>query len=78
MARSPAAAINAGTTWTRVSPMIPHTGKFFGALEFDGECVSILAGRAAHDAPAKLVASVTRGIDPGPIIGHRAFDAKEA
>jgi hypothetical protein len=29
------------------------------------------------DAPAKLVASMARGIDPGLVIDHRAFDAKE-
>jgi hypothetical protein len=53
-----------------------NTGKFFGAMEFDGECVSIRAGWAAHDAPEELVASMARGIGPGPVIGHRAFDAK--
>ena len=53
------------------------TGKFFGAMEFEGECVSIRAGGAAHDTQAKLVASMASGILPGPIVGHRPFDPKE-
>jgi hypothetical protein len=32
---------------------------------------------AAYDARAKLVASMASGVLPGPIIGHRPFDAKE-
>jgi hypothetical protein len=46
-----------------------NTGKLFGAVEFEGECVSIRAGWAAHDAPAKLVASMASGI----VVSHRAF-----
>jgi hypothetical protein len=55
-----------------------NTDKFFGTLEIDGECVSIRAGWATDNAPAKLVASMTRSINPGPVIGHRSFDAEEA
>ena len=94
-ARSPDAAISAGTICARVTDDAAsvddsgnslawsydaprrNTGKFFGALEFGGERISIRAGWAAHDAPAKLVASMARGILPGPVIGHRPFDAKE-
>jgi hypothetical protein len=54
-----------------------NASKFFGALEFGGECVSIRAGGAAHDTPAKLVPSVARGIVPGPVVGNRALDRKE-
>jgi hypothetical protein len=54
-----------------------NTGKLSGALEFGDESVSIRAGRAAHDAPAELVASMASGILPGLIVGYRAFDGKE-
>jgi hypothetical protein len=51
--------------------------RFFGALEFGGQCISIGAGWAARDAPTKLVTSMARGIVPGPIIGHWPFNGKE-
>jgi hypothetical protein len=54
-----------------------NAGKFFGAVEFSGERVSVRAGRAAHDVPAELVACMARGILPKLIVGHRAFDGKE-
>jgi hypothetical protein len=54
-----------------------NTGKFFGALEFKRERGSIQAGRPAHDAPVKLLARMAHGIDPGPIVSHWPFDAKE-
>jgi hypothetical protein len=54
-----------------------NTGKFFGTLEFSGKCVPIRAGRPAHNAQAKLVASMASGILPGLVIGHWPFDAKE-
>jgi hypothetical protein len=54
-----------------------NAGKFFDALEFGGERVSIRASWAAHDAPAELVANMASGILPGLAIGHRAFDGKE-
>ncbi len=55
-----------------------NADELFGALEFDGESVSLRAGWAACNAPAELVARMARGIDPRPVVGHRAFDAKEA
>jgi hypothetical protein len=54
-----------------------NTGKFFGALEFGDERVSIRAGWAAHDAPAELVANMASGILPGLVVGHRTFNGKE-
>jgi hypothetical protein len=54
-----------------------NAGKFFGALKFRGQSVSIRAGRAAHDASLELVASMPSGILPDPIIDHRPFDRKE-
>jgi hypothetical protein len=54
-----------------------NTGKFFGAVKFHGERVTIRAGWAARNAPAKLVASMARGSVPWPVVGHRTFDAKE-
>jgi hypothetical protein len=54
-----------------------NAGKFFGEVEFEGESVSIRADGAAHDARAKLVASMASGILPGPVVGHRPFDRKE-
>jgi hypothetical protein len=47
-----------------------------GASVFSGECVTIRAGRAARDLPP-IAASGSRAILPAPIVGHRAFDAKE-
>jgi hypothetical protein len=53
------------------------TGEFFGALKFDGEGVSIRAGRAADDTSIELIAGVASGVLPGPIVGHWPFDAEE-
>jgi hypothetical protein len=50
---------------------------FFGALEFCGERVSIRPGRTAHDAPVKIVTSMTGRVIPWLIVSHRAFDGKE-
>jgi hypothetical protein len=54
-----------------------NAGKFFRALKFCGERVSVRTDWAAHDAPTKLVVSMANGILPGSIIGHRSFNAKE-
>ena len=62
--------------WPQNAPR-RNAGKFSGALEFGGKCVSIRAGRAAHDASTELVARMAGGILPGPIIGHWSFDRKE-
>ena len=62
--------------WPQDAPR-RNTGKFFGALKLGGERVSIRAGRPTQDASVKLVASMARGINPRPVVGHRAFDAKE-
>ena len=55
-----------------------HARKLLRALKFTGECLSIRAGGAAFDAPVKIVAGMARGAFPRSIIGHRAFDRKEA
>jgi hypothetical protein len=62
--------------WPQDAPR-RNAGKFSGALEFGGERVAIRASRAAHDAPAELVASTASGIDPRAVVGHRPFDGKE-
>jgi hypothetical protein len=55
-----------------------HARKLLRALKFTGECPSIRAGRAAFNAPAKIVAGMARGAFPRSVIGHRTFDGKEA
>jgi hypothetical protein len=45
-------------------------------LVFGGECVTILAGRAALNPPL-IVAGIHGRILPRPVVGYRPFDAKE-
>ncbi len=54
-----------------------NAGQFFSTLEFEGERVSIWAGWATNNASMKLVTRMASGVVPGPVVGHRAFDAEE-
>jgi hypothetical protein len=46
------------------------------ASVFGGERVTVRAGRAALNPPL-IVAGIHGRILPRPVVGHRAFDAKE-
>src|SRR4051794_32753510 len=92
-ARSPAAAISAGTAVVIVPALTTagtdpsstwsddaarrDAGKFLGALKVGGERVPVWAGRAAGDAPAERVAGMPGGIIPWLVVGHWAFNGKE-
>jgi hypothetical protein len=53
-----------------------NAGEFVGAaVVVGGERVAIRAGWAAFDRPL-MVAGVEGSVLPGPVVGHRAFDAK--
>ena len=53
-----------------------NTTEFVGALVVGGERVTIRGGRAALNSPL-IVAGIHGRIPPRPVVGHRAFDAKE-
>ena len=66
------------THWRSLRMLPVGTPANFSARwNFSGKCIPIRAGRPAHNARAKLVASMARGILPGPVIGHWPSDAKE-
>jgi len=47
------------------------------ALKVGGEGVTVQAGWTADDVPLLIVAGMACGLVPSPVVGHRAFDAKE-
>ena len=53
-----------------------NAADFVSASVFSGERITIRAGRAALNPPL-IIAGILGRIPPRPVVGHRAFDAKE-